>query len=101
MQNSLFGEDDIVDDFIGCGSWTRANSELCLLAIKGKPKRISASVRQVMITPIERHSQKPAETRERIVQLCGDLPRVELFARQKVEGWDAWGNEVVSDVCFF
>ena len=45
-----------------------------------------------------RHSEKPAEVRDRIVQLLGDLPRVELFARQKVEGWDSWGNEVTCDV---
>ncbi len=47
---------------------------------------------------IEEHSKKPAETRDRIVELMGDLPRIELFARQKVPGWDVWGNEVESDV---
>ena len=80
--------------FMGCGSWTRANSEICLLATKGKPKRVSASVKQVIISPREEHSKKPDETRERIIELVGDLPRIELFARQKVEGWDCWGNEV-------
>lgn len=44
------------------------------------------------------HSHKPAIVRENIVRLFGDLPRIELFARQKVEGWDCWGNEVESDV---
>jgi len=80
--------------FMGCGSWTRANAEICLLATKGKPKRVSASVKQVIISPREEHSKKPDETRERIIELVGDLPRIELFARQKVEGWDCWGNEV-------
>lgn len=43
---------------------------------------------------IEEHSKKPNETRERIVKLLGDLPRIELFARQQADGWDCWGNEV-------
>lgn len=80
--------------FWGMGRWTRANAEICLIATKGKPKRISAKVHSVIISKIREHSRKPDETRERIVQLCGDLPRIELFARQQVEGWDCWGNEV-------
>ena len=48
----------------------------------------------VIQAPVEQHSKKPAETRDRIVQLMGDVPRVELFARQTAEGWDCWGNEV-------
>ena len=84
--------------FMGLGYWTRANAEICLLAVKGKPKRISKSVRQVIDSPIERHSKKPDETRERIVELMGDLPRIELFARQKTDGWNVWGNEVESDI---
>ena len=79
---------------LGMGNWTRANNEICLLATKGKPKRVSASVRQTIISPIEGHSKKPDCVRDRIVELCGDLPRIELFAREKTEGWDAWGNEV-------
>ena len=84
--------------FMGMGRWTRANAELCLIATKGKPSRISAAVHSIVMTPIEAHSKKPNEVRKRIVQLIGDLPRVELFARQKVEGWDSWGNEIISDV---
>ena len=80
--------------FTGLGYWTRANNEICLLATKGKPKRISKSVRQIVDTPLEKHSKKPDCVRERIVELCGDLPRIELFARQKTDGWDVWGNEV-------
>ena len=80
--------------FWGMGNWTRANSELCLLATKGKPKRVSAAVHSVIDTPVERHSKKPDVVKDRIVQLCGDLPRIELFARQKTIGWDSWGNEV-------
>jgi N6-adenosine-specific RNA methylase IME4 len=80
--------------FWGMGRWTRANAELCLLATRGKPKRISAAVHSVIDTPIEAHSKKPGVVRDRIVELCGDRPRIELFARQKAEGWDVWGDEV-------
>ena len=80
--------------FMGMGRWTRANAEVCLLATKGKPKRISAAVHSVIDTPIERHSKKPDITKERIVNLLGDLPRIELFARQQTPGWDVWGNEI-------
>lgn len=80
--------------FWGMGRWTRANAEICLIATKGNPKRQAANVHSVVMTPIEEHSKKPSEIRDRIVQLCGDLPRIELFARQCVDGWDCWGNEV-------
>jgi N6-adenosine-specific RNA methylase IME4 len=80
--------------FWGMGRWTRANAEICLIATKGKPKRCAANVHSVIVSPIEQHSKKPDETRTRIVNLCGDLPRIELFARQHADGWDCWGNEV-------
>ena len=84
--------------FYGLGYWTRGNAEICLLAKRGKPKRRSASVHQFIISPIEEHSKKPDTAREKIIELAGDLPRVELFARQKSPGWDVWGNEVESDL---
>lgn len=84
----------------GLGYWTRANAELCLLATKGRPRRASASVRQLIVAPRREHSRKPDEARERIVELMGDLPRIELFARQKFPGWDAWGDEVDCDIRF-
>jgi len=88
--------------FWGMGNFTRSNSEICLLAIKGKPKRISASVHSVITTfeteiletSIEGHSKKPDETRDRIVKLMGDIPRIEIFSRQKVDGWDCLGNDI-------
>ena len=83
--------------FFGCGYWTRANTEICLLATKGNPKRVSRSVRQICDAKIMEHSRKPAEIRDRIVELCGDLPRIELFARQAATGWDRWGFEAPSD----
>lgn len=81
--------------FWGMGRWTRANAELCLLCTRGKPKRVSASVHSVIDERIERHSKKPDCVRDRIVELCGDVPRIELFARSVSDGWDAWGNEVL------
>lgn len=86
--------------FYGMGFWTRGNAEICLLATKGKPKRRSAGVHQLIVSPIERHSQKPEEAREKIVALMGELPRIELFARQETPGWDVWGNEVNSSIDF-
>lgn len=80
--------------FWGLGNWTRSNPEVCLLAIKGNPKRVCAGVHSVVIAPVMRHSQKPEKVRERIVKLMGDVPRIELFARERVPGWDAWGDEV-------
>ena len=79
--------------FMGGGNWTRSNSEICLIGVKGRNKRVSASVRQVCDAPRMEHSRKPPEIRERIIELCGDLPRIELFARQHADGWDCWGNE--------
>ena len=84
--------------FCGMGYWTRANVEFCVLATKGKPKRMAKNVHQVIVSHIEEHSKKPDEARRRIVRLMGDLPRIELFARQKSAGWDVWGNEVESDI---
>lgn len=80
--------------FFGLGHWTRANAELCLIATKGTIKRVSNKVSQVVDTHIEEHSKKPAIVRDRIVELIGDYPRIELFARQTADGWDCWGNEV-------
>lgn len=85
---------------MGLGWWTRSNAEICLLAVKGKPRRKSAGVRQLIISPLEQHSKKPDVVRDNIVTLMGDLPRIELFARQPTTGWDVWGNEVDSSISF-
>jgi len=82
---------------IGQGYWTRANAEICLLATRGHPRRINDKVSQVIIEPIREHSRKPDTARDRIVELMGNLPRIELFARDIFPGWEAWGNEVKHD----
>lgn len=86
--------------FWGMGWWTRSNPEFCLLATKGKPKRVSAGIHSVLDDPVGKHSLKPARARGLIVGLCGDLLRVELFAREDTDGWDVWGDEVESDFRF-
>lgn len=104
-----FKKNKIADSwFWGLGYWTRQNTELCLLGTKGKPSRVSRAISQVIDfdnsfdmfdteeieTKIEGHSKKPDMVRNRIVELCGDLPRIELFARQTYEGWDVMGYEI-------
>lgn len=81
--------------FWGMGFYTRANAEICLVASKGKGVKIqSHKVHQIIQSRIEEHSKKPDIVREKIIELIGDLPRIELFARQYANGWDCWGNEV-------
>ena len=84
---------DSFDSFYGLGHWTRANSEICLIGTRGKIKRKSKSVHQLIYQPLREHSRKPDCIRDSIVTLIGDLPRIELFSRQKNQGWDSWGNE--------
>ena len=81
-------------DFFGMGFWTRQSSENCLIAVKGKPKRIQANIRARVRSKVRSHSEKPDEIRDKIVELCGDVPRIELFARKHVDGWVAWGDEL-------
>jgi len=77
----------------GMGWYTRSNCELVLIGRKGKFDRKSAHIQQVVHSPLKEHSQKPNEVRNRILKLCGDIPRIELFATTKVHGWDVWGND--------
>lgn len=79
--------------FFGVGYYAKSNCEICLLGIKGKMKPISNKISSCVISPREAHSKKPCEIRDRIVSLFGDLPRIELFARESAAGWDAWGND--------
>jgi N6-adenosine-specific RNA methylase IME4 len=89
-----FDRGDLGGLFWGMGQSTRTNTEVCLIGVRGKLGRESGGVHQVVLAPPGRHSEKPGEVRDRIVQLLGDRPRIELFARQRAKGWHAWGNEV-------
>lgn len=84
--------------YSGMGWWTNANAEIVLLGKKGKISPIAHNIKQIVLEHIGRHSEKPNEVRKRIVKLMGDIPRIELFARQKSEGFDVWGNELDNDI---
>jgi len=86
---------------MGMGSYTRSGTELLLLGQgNGHRKRLSTDIviPQVLMEGRRKHSQKPDVVRENLVRLFGDIPRIELFAREQTEGWDVWGNEVTSDI---
>lgn len=88
------------DPWLGNGRYTRANSEGCLLGIRGRGiERQDAGVSQLIDTygPRKDHSYKPEESYRRLEQLFGDVSRLELFARRQRPGWTTWGNEVPSD----
>ena len=90
-QIDMFRDD--ADPSIGGGYWTRANSEVCLLATRGHPRRLNADVRQGIIAPRREHSRKPDGIHDRIERVVAG-PYVELFARETRPGWTCWGNEV-------
>ena len=78
---------------IGMGYWTRQATESCLLATRGRPKRLHADVCELIVAPRREHSRKPDEAYERIERLVAG-PYMELFARSRRLGWDAWGHEI-------
>ena len=79
--------------FFGIGYYTKSNCEVCLIGVKGKPIVVNNKISSVLFSTKQQHSKKPDIVRDKIVQLCGDLPRIELFARTKIHGWDVWGND--------
>ena len=85
---------NVVTPLIGTGHWTRGNPELCLLARKGSLKCQKKNISNVQYANRQDHSEKPMKFRNLILKLCGDLPRVELFARQKTPGWDSIGFDI-------
>lgn len=89
-QVELFGNEPAVQ--IGMGYWTRSNSEVCLLATRGKPTRLRADVRQAIMEPRRQHSRKPDCVYGRIERLVAG-PYLELFARATRPGWTSWGNQ--------
>jgi N6-adenosine-specific RNA methylase IME4 len=81
------------DLHIGLGHTTRKNAEFCLLARRGRPQRLAADVREVVLAPVREHSRKPEEVFRRIERLCAG-PRIELFARERRLRWISWGDEI-------
>lgn len=83
---------------MGLGNYTRSNVENVLVAVKGKGlPRLQADIKQMVMAPIGEHSVKPAEIREALEKLYGDVKRIELFSRSDAPGWDHWGNEAPSN----
>jgi len=83
--------------FFGIGYYTKSNLEICLLGTKGRAHTLvkDNTVSQVIITPKTKHSKKPKEAKDKIMQLVGNEPiKIELFSREKAEGWDCIGNEI-------
>lgn len=80
--------------FWGTGTWTRANTEACFIGVRGNPRRYDRGIHQVLTSRIREHSEKPDEVRDAIYALLQDVPRIELFSRKEVMGWDAFGNQV-------
>jgi N6-adenosine-specific RNA methylase IME4 len=96
MSSDSEESEDIHTFFMGNGYWTRANPEQCLLATRGHPRRINADVRKLIVAPRREHSRKPDEVYPRIERLCSG-PYLELFARQRREGWDTiYSSEIDS-----
>lgn len=83
---------------MGLGNYTRSNVENVLVAVKGKGlPRLQADIKQMVMAPIGEHSVKPAEIREALEKLYGDVKRIELFSRSDAPGWDHWGDETPSN----
>jgi len=81
-------------NFFGVGWYTKSNTEVCLIGTRGKAPKISNKVSQIIEAKRGIHSEKPSIVRDKIVEFCGDIPRIELFARKKIEGWTCLGDEI-------
>lgn len=90
--------------FWGMGRWTRANAEFVIMGTRGSPHRQSKGVHQLIVEPeiitdpVMQHSRKPACIRDKIVELMGDVPRLEMFAREATPGWQVFGNEAPGSI---
>jgi len=84
---------------MGMGYYFRGCTEHVLFATKGKMKILNKTTKNMFVEQNPRqHSKKPDSFRDLIVRCSGDVSRIELFARDKTEGWDVWGNELESDI---
>lgn len=80
---------------LGMGKWFRINTELCLIGITGDVRPFNHQKNNIIYAPPRKHSGKPLSFYEKVEASTGDLmPRIELFARERLEGWDSWGNEL-------
>ena len=84
------------------GFYTMSQCELCIIGKKGKipQPRGARNIRQLVKSLRKKHSEKPHEVRERIVEMFPSQTKIELFARHKVSGWDRHGKETDADIVF-
>ena len=82
---------------IGMGYWFRNQHEILLVGIRGKisPPSQKERISSIFREKRGKHSKKPDMIREYIQSWYKNLSKIELFARERYDGWDAWGNEVV------
>jgi len=84
--------------FTGMGYYARANTEPCLLAVRGSMPVARHDIQSLIYSPVREHSRKPDEQYAKIEKLYPGKRYLELFARRKRAGWDSWGNEIESDL---
>ena len=86
--------------FFGMGFYSRAGSESAIIAVKGKGSQLikDRSIRAVIESKVSVHSRKPQIFRDSILKLCGDIPRLEMFAREAQEGWDVFGDQAPNSI---
>ena len=82
----------------GFSSYTKRDCEFCFIGTKGKYLNLKRGINQILIETKTIHSKKPNEIRKRIIDMCGNLPKLELFARNQFEDWDVFGNEVENSI---
>jgi N6-adenosine-specific RNA methylase IME4 len=84
-----------VKDKIGMGYWFRSQHEPFLIATRGSipAPAMGTQTLSVIAAPVREHSRKPDEAYEIIETYFPSLPKIELFARRRRAGWDAWGLE--------
>ena len=83
----------------GMGFWYRGQVEICLVGVRGDLPAFHIQKKNYFQARVGRHSEKPEEIFE-YMDATGLKPRIELFAREKRLGWDAWGDEVDPDINF-
>ena len=99
--HNLFIVPEEYDDGKGMGYWFRGHTEHLLLGVRGKVKAFRSPEHNILRLPVKKHSEKPEEFRRLIERATANMSsrtRIELFARERIAGWDAWGNEVESDI---
>jgi N6-adenosine-specific RNA methylase IME4 len=81
-----------VKDRMGTGEWLRGQTEHCLLAVRGRPVFVGGARTTVLQAARREHSRKPEEFYDLVEETCAG-GKVELFCRQRRDGWQVFGND--------